>query len=168
MELCSGYNVAVWGVTFRVSLVMLPGLTAVTEGRFCWPSSSQDALLDGCWSSPSPLFYLERCAAAWQQNRNNKPDYLAIDKTAVVRLYLSLKFPLFCFEFIFDFLRVVCWCFVSRDLTFKSVNLENSSEMCCRAHPHNNKITFQQSFNLHFVPLYLFPALPLTAWIYIH
>lgn len=64
MELCSRYNVAVRGLSLRASLETLPGLTAGTEGRFCWLSSSPDALLDGCWSSPSPLSYLEQCAAA--------------------------------------------------------------------------------------------------------
>lgn len=84
-------------------------------------------------------------------------------------LYLSLKFPLFCFEFIFYLLWVVCRCFVSRDLTFKSVNLENSSENCCHANMQRTPdfIIYLRTFDLHFVPLYLFPVLPSTAWIYI-
>lgn len=37
--------------------------TAKTEGRSDWPSSSQGALLGGCWSSPSPQSYLVQSAA---------------------------------------------------------------------------------------------------------
>lgn len=52
-------------------MVMLPCLTAAIEGRSCWPSSSQGALLDGCWSSPSPLSYRELCAAVGGEQRGD-------------------------------------------------------------------------------------------------
>lgn len=51
----------------RASVVTLPCLTAATGGRFCWPSSSQGALQDGCWSSPSHRSYPGLCAAVREQ-----------------------------------------------------------------------------------------------------
>ena len=120
----------VWGASLRASVVMLPCLTAATEGRSCWPSSSQGALLGGCWSSPSPLSYRGLCAAVGEQKggRYAQPAELFILLYACLGLYLSLKFPFFGFKFVFYLLRIVCRCLVPGHLPFKSVDLDKKSQ----------------------------------------
>lgn len=108
---------------------MLPCLTAVTEARSYWPSSSRGALLGGCWSSPFLLPYLELCAAVGETGGTLY--YISVVYRLCCKiqvslcLYLSLQFPFFCLEFIFYFLCIICWWLVPGHLPFKSVNLEN-------------------------------------------
>lgn len=59
------------------------------------------------------------------------------------RLYLSLKFPLLCFKFVFYFLGVVCRRLVPGDLSFKSINLQNRQKGC---KPSDPKLTRRQIF----------------------
>lgn len=87
--------------------MMLPCLTAVTEGRSCWPSSSRGALLGGCWSSPFLLSYPEQCVAVEkteEEHYTQSADYSRYKIQVSLCHYLSLQFPFFCFKFIFYFL----------------------------------------------------------------
>lgn len=69
-----------------------------------------------------------RSCEGTEGRRYTQPARALYYKMQCLRLYLSLKFPFFCFKFVFYFLRVVCWCLVPGHLPFKSVNLEKKQQ----------------------------------------